>query len=354
MSWAEVAVACVASFLLTVVFTRLLIPFLKSRQLGKTIREDGPAHQAKAGTPTMGGLGMLAAIVIVGGLLTGMFWARVEEFGVDAYGEVYHDWSLLGRLSWPLIVMMAFAILGVLDDWQGLARKGRARELGVGLTARHLIALQIVLACVLVATLDLQVFTNELTQAASGILGLGSGDQLTGILPYLLVVVAIVGTVNGVNFADGLDGLCAGLLTLAFVGLGAALIVLHQPSGMPFIAAAACLGFLVFNRHPARVFMGNVASMGLGALLAALAIDGDVWYLLPIIGAVFVVEVVSDIIQIVYFKRTGGKRFFLMAPIHHHFEKLGWPETKIVTVFWSCGLVAALAGVGLAALLARS
>jgi phospho-N-acetylmuramoyl-pentapeptide-transferase len=121
-----------------------------------------------------------------------------------------------------------------------------------------------------------------------------------------------------------------------------------------FVAAAACLGFLVFNHHPAQVFMGNVASMGLGALLAVLAIAGGVWYLLPIIGAVFVVEVLSDIIQIVYFKRTGGKRFFLMAPIHHHFEKLGWPETKIVSVFWSCGLVAALAGIGLAAMLARS
>jgi phospho-N-acetylmuramoyl-pentapeptide-transferase len=352
MTWPTVAALSVAVFALTVAGTWPFIGFLRRRQLGKAIRVDGPDHQAKAGTPTMGGLVALGAITLAGIYL---YWRRDAYATGDGQRLFDAGFAFFQSLIWPLLGMVAFAALGILDDWRGLARKGRARELGVGLTARRMIALQIVVAGVLVGLV------------AAAPMALGAWHWARGLLGFAVAVVAMVGTVNGVNLSDGLDGLAAGLAAIAFLGLAAADTaarpLTHFAGGEPIAgpvtalaiaAAAACLGFLVFNRHPAKVFMGNLTSMGLGALLAALALASPVWWVLPITGAVFAAEVLSDIIQVGYFKYSGGKRVFRMAPIHHHFELGGWPETKVVAVFWCAGLGAALAGVAVAAWLGRA
>lgn len=327
------------AFVLTLVFTRLLIGWLSARQFGKVIRVDGPDHAAKAGTPTMGGLGMLAAIAIVGGLLT---WESSRA------GMPYVAW----HVALPLLAMLGFGVLGLIDDLQGLARKSGGRELGVGLTARRMVVAQVLVAAGLLIIAR---------QVGIDVVAKGSGALL---IIAIVGTVVLVGTVNGVNISDGLDGLAAGLLALAFgwvAWFGTAKLAMLQAAEMApesmaveqawsgtalaAIMAAACLAFLVYNRHPARVFMGNVASMGLGGALAMLSILSVAYIFLPIFGIVFVAEVLSDIIQVGYFKWTGGKRFFRMAPIHHHFEKGGMSETQVVRRFWAVGLAGGIAAI---------
>lgn len=352
MTWPQVAGMAVLSFGLTVVFTAGLIPFLHSRQLGKAIREDGPDHQAKAGTPTMGGIAMLAAIAIAAAVFAPQWTSwRMPPILPTSDPRI---WLGVAQASpvWICIAAMAvFALLGLVDDWSGLARRGQAREVGVGVTARRMFALQLA-AGVLLVLLGVPLFGPP-TSWSWFLIPLGVA---------ILLAIATVGTVNGVNMSDGLDGLAAGLLAAAFASTGTAAHLLGPARGpqgvspvvaLAFAAAAACLGFLIFNRHPARVFMGNVASMGLGGLLAMLALYGGAILFLPLIGAVFVAEVVSVLIQVGYFRLSGGKRVFRMAPIHHHFELGGWSETKVVHRFWLFGLVSAVAGVAMAAVVAR-
>jgi phospho-N-acetylmuramoyl-pentapeptide-transferase len=354
-----------AGFIPTVILTWPLVGWLRRRQLGKSIRVDGPDHASKSGTPTMGGLAMLAVIALWGLVI-------VWVVGIDR-----------GQLSLTIVTMAAFAGLGLMDDWRGLRRRSAGRDLGVGLTARRMFGLQLLVAtatglwflALCVPRLIWVLFGPRVPPGASVALG-------TGML--VLWVVAIVGTANGVNIADGLDGLAAGLAAIAFGALAItstiwygtwpnSMTVMAQPlpgwhlggyptgaqAGLALIASGACLGFLVFNRHPAKVFMGNVASLALGAGLASLALNAPSrWllvpaFVLPVIGAVFVAEVLSDIIQVAYFKATGGKRIFRMAPLHHHFELGGWSETKVVHRFWFAGMVAGLIGVALVALVWR-
>lgn len=339
LTLAHVAGYAVLSFILTVIVTRPLIDWLKARQFGKAIRVDGPDHAAKAGTPTMGGLGMLA---VIGGL------GLVLAYQVSTNEETAFATR---NIVLVLIAMVGYAVLGLLDDLAGLARKSGKRELGVGLTARRMIVLQVLLAC-------------ALSFMAAGWNWLGGANAHSiwdvewlqfGFWSLLVTVIVLVGTVNGVNFSDGLDGLAAGLLAIAFAWLAVLTLLTTYPwraqFDMPFVAlamvvAGACAGFLVFNRHPAQLFMGNVTSMGLGAVLAMWSLNTNMILLLPIVGAVFVAEVASDIIQIGYFKWTGGKRFFRMAPLHHHFEKGGMSETQVVRRFWAAGALAGLFAAG--------
>lgn len=300
-----------AAFVWTVLLTPPLIRWLRNRQFGKAIRVDGPDHAPKAGTPTMGGLAALAGIAAVSTL----------PIQLGHRGEVLF---IIGTMA-------AFAVLGLIDDLAGIARRDGGRELGVGLTARRMLAAQIGLATVSAVALR-SIWSSQVEP-----IGLA------------LAILAIVGTVNGVNFSDGLDGLAAGLSAIAFVAFAIA-IAAHSgaddPAAMLAMASAgACLGFLVFNRFPARAFMGNITSMSLGAGLAALSLSSGLWWLLPIIGAVFVAEVVSDIIQVAYFKWTSGRRLFRMAPIHHHFELGGMAEHQVVRRFWLAGLAAGGAGI---------
>lgn len=325
----------------TALVTWPLTGWLRARQLGKAIRSDGPDHAAKAGTPTMGGLGLLA---VIGAIAGWMLW-RAAQAGLPAV-----TWGI----GLPLLAGLGFGALGLVDDLQGLARRAGAREIGVGLTARQMLAAQVLVAGGLVGI----AYRAAMVPAPASPLGLG--------LAAAFAIFAIVGTVNGVNLSDGLDGLAAGLLALAFgwvawlgtakaSGVAAAEIAgdttewtarIWSDSTFAAVVAAACLGFLVHNRHPARVFMGNVTSMALGGALAAACLVTGAWLFLPVFGVVFVAEVVSDIVQIGYFKWTGGRRFFRMAPLHHHFEKGGMPETRVVRWFWLAGLAGGLVAVG--------
>lgn len=317
MSAAVLSALCLAA---TAALTRPLIGLLRARELGKAIRADGPAHGAKAGTPTMGGL---AALAVLGVALAFLWWSSMR------YGDANGARASVVALA----AMIAFGALGLHDDLEGLARRSGRRELGVGLGARRMIGLQLVAAV-----------------AIWLVAGRPEPWPTAGIAPLAgaLSVLAVVGTVNGVNLSDGLDGLAAGLLALAFVSLSAIAALAGTPAAAAaaLAAAGACLGFLWHNRHPARVFMGNVTSMALGAVLAVLA-----WHvpfgvaLLPILGAVFVAEVLSDVLQVAWYKATGGRRILRMAPLHHHFEAGGLHETTVVTRFWLAGAAFGLAAV---------
>jgi len=350
---ATAALVVGGAFATTLGLTRPLIGWLRARQLGKAIRADGPDHAAKAGTPTMGGLALLAAVGLSG--LAIVVVLRPTPGPDDA------TFGSTTTVFLTLAAMAGFGVLGLVDDLAGLARR-RGGEAGIGLTARRMIALQTALAVGVCAAF------RAATPKPDG--------SPWPVWLFPLGVVAIVGTTNGVNFADGLDGLAAGLAAIAYGALGLTVVAawavrlgpgvgsMPAPasgliaSGDPWTAlpaapvlalaiAAACLAFLVYNRHPAQVFMGNVTSMALGAGLATLAFGMGWWLLLPVIGAVFVVEVVSDIVQVAVFKATGGRRVFRMAPLHHHFELGGWPETTVVRRFWLAGLAAGAAGLAL-------
>ena len=317
-----------AGFAATVVVTAPVVRWLVDMQFGKTIRAElgellmPPAHAEKSGTPTMGGLAMLG-VVLVAGLL--LLPARPVEIGLI------------------LAVTAGFALLGLADDLAGLGRLpslgARDEEKGIGLSARWMFGLQIGIA------------------ALGGAVAVATTGSIAGGWPPVAVValfvLVVVGTVNGVNLSDGLDGLAGGLLALAFAALSVvswAVTGPNVPALLGFATAGACLGFLVYNRHPARVFMGGVGSLGLGALLAMIALATHTWLLLPVVGAVFVAEVVSVVLQVVWFKATGGQRLFRMAPLHHHFEMQGWDETTVVRHFWTAGAAAAVAGLLLAGL----
>ena len=300
-------------FALTAGLTAPLIRSLAARQFGKAIRADGPQHQAMGGAVMIGLLGLLCLFLLAS--------PDREQAGLALSG------------------LLAFTTMGWLDDLAGLARRSGKKELGVGLKARHMFALQGLAAFSL--TLGwLRLPTAEATPW-------GLPPALLGVLAF----IAILGTVNGVNLSDGLDGLAAGLLAIAFGGL----LVLGLPRVPALLCAGGmgvCAGFWLHNRHPAKVFMGNLASMGLGLLLALSALLSGKLLLLPVLGAVFLAEVLSDLIQVGWFKwtrlRSGtGRRVFRMAPLHHHFEALGWSEPRVVRSFWAAGLVAALLALAL-------
>ena len=363
--WAAIPAVLVA------VGTWPLIGWLRRRQLGKAIRDDGPAHQAKAGTPTMGGLvlvGVVLAAIVAPALLwwtAGTMWtARAEQQkGINmAFDGV--DFRLAAAAAFAVVW---FGAIGLLDDWHGLARKGRARPPGIGFTARRMFALQAVgaVATTWLATRPIACDICTTSAARWVLLGqrsFGPGDMvaLVGWVPWLaLGTLVVVAVVNGVNLSDGLDGLAAGVAAIAFAGLAVVLALTHRPAGddvvmpasgplLPIWAAGACLGLLVHNRYPARVFMGNVTSMALGGALAAIALASGLWPLLPILGVVYVAEVASDVIQVGYFKWSGGKRVFRMAPLHHHFELGGLHETAVTRRFWLAGALGAAAAVALA------
>lgn len=288
-----------------------LLPFLRCLKLGQQVRLDGPqTHLQKAGTPTMGGL------VIFIGLLVSL-------------------WAMGGIRNIYLLVLggttLAFGLLGFLDDFIKIIRK---RPLG--LRALQKIGGQIIIATcfIYVALVYLQRGTEIL------IPGFSFYGDLGRFYPFFAFFV-LIGATNAVNLTDGLDGLAVGVTSLATLGY----LFIGKAWGLTevsiFSAAllGSCLGFLFFNLYPARVFMGDTGSLALGGALGALAILTKTELFLLVLGGVYVLEALSVILQVVYFKITGGQRLFLMAPLHHHFELKGWREPRIVLFFW---LVAAL------------
>ncbi|MBB6673222.1 phospho-N-acetylmuramoyl-pentapeptide-transferase [Cohnella nanjingensis] len=302
------------SFVLAALLGPLFIPLLRRLKFGQQVRVEGPqSHLKKTGTPTMGGIIILLALT----LAFLKFSDRGPEF-----------WALL-------IACLGFGLVGFLDDYIKIALKR-----SLGLTAKQKLFGQLlfsILFCVMLYRMGHGTTVGMPGTHWSVDLGWGY---------YLFVVIIFFASSNAVNFTDGLDGLLSGTSALAFGAFTFIALQATQQQSAIFSAAmiGAVLGFLVYNAHPAKVFMGDSGSLGIGGGLAAVAILTKTELLLVVIGGVFVLEMLSVIIQVASFK-TRGKRVFKMSPIHHHFELSGWSEWRVVTTFWLAGLV--LAGVGL-------
>jgi len=315
------------SFMMTVIWGGPLLRILRHFKIGKLIRVEEPgSHITKMGTPTMGGVMIILPVALITLLLN-----AAKLVGL----------TVLGRsVILPLVVMVSFGILGGIDDWEGIHGARRA----LGMRARTKFLFQVLLA--LAAAYALKFLLDSPEMFWPGV----AGELSLGFWYIPMATFIIVGASNAVNFNDGLDGL-AGLIS-ATVLVAYGLIALLQ--GQNFIArfcftlVGAIFGFLWFNVHPAELFMGDAGSLSIGATLGVIALMTGQWLLLPLIAVIPVSEELSVIIQILYFKATKGKRFFKMAPIHLHFELLGWSETQVVQRFWLVGLLAAMLGVALA------
>jgi len=313
------------AFIVTLLIGGPIVTILRSKKIGKQIRAEGPAsHMKKSGTPTMGGI-MVATTVV---LLTLVF-------------------NLAGRTSMllPLGILLAAAILGGLDDRLSLI--GAKQH---GMSARIKVGWQLGFATVAALVMFLPCPYG---------LGLHHvyipfmGRYNIGWFYVPIAAFAIIAMANAVNLSDGLDSLAGGLAAIAFVAVG---VIAYQQGQLgvvtfSFTMVGSLFGFLWFNAHPAQVIMGDTGSLALGATLAVAAFMTGQWLLLPIVGIVFVAETVSVIMQVLYFRWTGGKRIFRMTPLHHHFElQDGWSETQVTMRFWIVGMMAGLVGVALALL----
>lgn len=287
------------------------LPMLHRLKYGQSIREEGPAsHQQKSGTPTMGGVMIVLA--------------------VTAATLLFAPLTVTTLLA--LFIFLGHFLLGFADDYIKVVKK---RNLGLRAYQKLLGQLFISLVTILIGRALLGHDTSVWVPVLGEMWDIGA-------LYYVLVVFVLVGTSNAVNLTDGLDGLASG--TVAVAALFYAALLYHADSGLMVFSAAiigACAGFLWYNHHPARVFMGDTGSLALGGALAGIAILSHTEALLPIVGFVFVCEALSVILQVVSFQ-TRGKRIFRMSPIHHHFELGGWSETRVVYTFWAVGAAGAL------------
>ena len=328
MNFIALLVTVVSAFLITSVIGMWLIPFLRRLHFGQTILDIGPAwHKSKQGTPTMGGIMFIAGITIA--ILAGWLTLELSEQGVadaSAAGSFY--------LWGGLLMALAFGLIGFLDDYISVVKKQN-----LGLKAGQKSLAQLLVAVVYLAAQ--QIFAPTTSFWLPFI-----GDLDIGIFYYPLMLFIIVGTVNAVNLTDGIDGLDASVTMVAAMGFMviASIAGFSQMNLLAAALAGGCLGFLVWNFHPAKVFMGDTGSLFLGGMVVALAFGLRRPLLLVFIGIVNVVETLSDIIQIGSVKLTG-KRVFKMAPIHHHFEMSGWSEVKIVAVFSAVTAVGCLIAV---------
>ncbi len=304
----ETILAIIIAFAISAVLTPVLIPFLHKLKFGQQVRDDGPeSHLKKQGTPTMGGIGFLTAI-----LVTSLIFA-------PRYPEIIPI----------LLVTLGFGLIGFLDDFLKIRKKQSE-----GLKPWQKLLGQVVIAgafAIYLAT-DNSVGTSMLIPFTGGF---ENGFYLSlGILFVPAVLFIVLGTDNGVNFTDGLDGLCSSVTVV--VAAFFTVVSIKTDSGISPITGAvmgSLMGFLLFNVYPAEVFMGDTGSLALGGFVASSAFMMQMPVFIVIVGMIYLVEVLSVIIQVTYFKISGGKRVFRMAPIHHHFELGGWSETRVVAVF---------------------
>ena len=304
----ETILAIIIAFAISALLCPIIIPFLHKLKFGQQVRDDGPqSHLKKQGTPTMGGLIILSSIII-----TSLFY-------IPSYPKII-----------PVLFMTAgFGIIGFLDDYLKIILKRSE-----GLTPLQKLAGQIVITGIFAwYVLNSGEVGTDMLIPFTG--GFEDGKFLSlGILFVPALFFVTLGTDNGVNFTDGLDGLCTSVTILVATFL--TIVAIGEDMGISPITGAvvgSLLGFLLFNVYPAKVFMGDTGSLALGGFVASAAYMMRLPLFIPIIGLIYLVEVLSVIIQVTYFKKTGGKRIFKMAPIHHHFELCGWSETRVVAVF---------------------
>ena len=311
----QLTYTAIIAFLIVVILGPIFIPMLAKFKFGQTVRDDGPqTHLQKNGTPTMGGVIMIIAI-----LITGLTRAKIDK-----------------DLLVGLICITGFGFVGFLDDFIKIKMKR-----SLGLKAYQKIILQFALA------LFVAYYQYSASLSATQIM-VPFTDYVINLGPLYVPIMMfiIIGTVNAVNLTDGLDGLASGV-TLVVSAFFMILATTVGNSDVAILAAAtggACLGFLGFNSYPAKVFMGDTGSMALGGAVVSFAVLTNSVLLIPIVGGIYFAEAISVIIQVLSFKLTG-KRVFKMAPIHHHFEQCGWPETRVVFIFWITTVVLAWIGI---------
>lgn len=319
MNFGTVGIILILSFLASVLFTSLVIPILQKKQAGQNIREEGPkSHLAKAGTPSMGGIAIVFAALV--GCVIG------QRFSAD--------------MIVVFLVFLLFGFIGFLDDYLKVIKKNN-----LGLRAYQKFGLQIIVSVA---------FAVYMVQF--------SGDRTSVWIPFAdanaefgfwygpFIVFVLLAMTNAVNLTDGLDGLAAGVTSIVMLFFSIIGVTYGASDGATVFCAAvtgACLGFLVYNKNPAKIFMGDTGSLALGGGLAAAAIVMHLELLLPIAGLIYVLEALSVIIQVIGFKTTG-KRVFKMAPLHHHFELSGLKEKQVVGLFWLLALICCIIGFGVA------
>lgn len=326
--------AVLVSFAVTALMGFLLIPWLRKLKFGQTILDIGPAwHKSKQGTPTMGGIifiiGIIVSVAIV--LITDRILGSELLKSDLGLGYSQH----LAKICGGVLMAFLFGAIGFIDDYIKVVKK---RNLGLTIVQKTL--MQFVVCLLYIYCLYSQGCSYTVIPFVSGKIDLG-------LWFWPLAICVIYGAINAVNFTDGIDGLCTSVtftVAIAFIVIAA----LQKFAGVSILAAAlagGCAGFLVWNWHPAKVFMGDTGSLFMGGLVVALAFAVDCPIILLPVGIVYVMEAMSDVIQIGYFKATHGKRIFKMAPIHHHFEMCGWSEVKIVSVFTLISVIGCAAGI---------
>lgn len=298
----QVILPVLIAFVITAILGPIMIPFLRKLKIGNTEREELESHQKKNGTPTMGGIMILIAIVV-----TSLIYMR--------------DYPKIIPI---LFVTVGFGIIGFLDDYLKVVLR----------RSDGLIAWQKML-CEIVVTAVFAVYLVKTDVALTMLIPFSNGKYLSlSWMAIPILFLAVIGTVNGVNFTDGVDGLASSVTVL--VATFFSVVAVGSSCGISPITCAvvgALLGFLLFNVYPASVFMGDTGSLALGGFVAATAYMLQMPIFILIVGLIYWIEIISVMLQVVYFKKTGGKRLFRMAPIHHHFELGGWSETRVVAVF---------------------
>ena len=323
-----------ASFFLAVIWGRPLINFLRKKGIGKQIRIDQPgSHQVKTGTPTMGGILFVAPVLLITGMLN-----LVDLLGMNIIGQ---------STLFLMFVLVSHAILGAVDDWQGI--KG-IRGKGEGMSPRMKSGFQILFATLIALVL----YFGPPHWDFVGVPGFKDFFRI-GPLIIPVTILLIVWMSNAVNLADGLDSLAGSTSMVAFACYGTIAYLQDQVylAIFCFVLVGALMAFLWYNAYPAQLFMGDTGSLALGATLALVSIMTGQWLLLPLIGLVFTAETLSVMLQVGYFKLTRrmygeGRRLFKMAPLHHHFELVGWSEMQVKERFWIAAVLAGMLGVALA------
>ncbi|EKN66338.1 phospho-N-acetylmuramoyl-pentapeptide-transferase [Neobacillus bataviensis LMG 21833] len=309
----------IMGFLISVLLSPIFIPFLRRLKFGQSIREEGPkSHQKKSGTPTMGGVMILFSIIITTLVMMGKY---SDQIPMTTFLLIF--------------VTFGFGLLGFLDDFIKVVLKRN-----LGLTSRQKLLGQIIISVIFYLIYKHTGLSTEIK------LPFGDYSIDLGWSYVFFIIFWLVGFSNAVNLTDGLDGLVSGTAAIAF---GAFAVLAWNQNNFEIAVfsvavVGAVLGFLVFNAHPAKVFMGDTGSLALGGAIAGIAILTKLEILLIIIGGVFVIETLSVILQVASFKTTG-KRIFRMSPLHHHYELVGWSEWRVVVTFWSVGLIFAILGI---------
>lgn len=331
---AAVITSFVTGFAVTGVLGFVVIPWLRKLKFGQTILDIGPKwHSSKQGTPTMGG------IMIIAGTLASVLLTVITDKLMS--GDIIASGSLVAQEMytklWSGIVMaLAFAFIGFVDDYIKIVR---CQNLGLTIKQKSVMQFFTCLAYLTSMYMGMQGAPYMFVPFA--------GSVELGFFYWIFGIVFIYATVNSVNFTDGVDGLCSSATVVACVAIGiiAALKGLFGFSALSAALAGACIGFVLWNKNPAKVFMGDTGSMFLGGMIVALSYAIGCPLIILLAGSVYVIEGASDVLQIVYYKSTGGKRLFKMAPIHHHFEMCGWSEKKITLVFTAVNILTGAAAV---------